>query len=224
MLRDFISLIYPNICLACGNGLSKAEESICISCIYNMPRTNFHREKENLVFNKFKGRALIQAAASYCFFNKESKVQRLLHQIKYKGQQQLALKIGVLYGEELKQEEAFNSIDVIVPVPLHQHKKIRRGFNQSEAFAEGLSSVMEKPLHDALERISKTETQTKRKRFGRWTNVETAFRLKNNSFLTNKHVLLVDDVVTTGSTLDACIQQILPLEGTRVSIATIACA
>lgn len=225
MLNDFISLIYPKICASCGNNLFKNEDCICTFCRFHLPKTNFHLSEENPVEKLFWGRVDIVSASAYFSFGKGGKVQHLIHQLKYKGQKEIGSTLGKLYGYDLKQSIKLKSIDSIIPVPLHDNKKKKRGYNQSELFAEGLSLSMHVPVDlKTLVRANESATQTKKSRFSRWQNVESIFHLTDPKNIINKHILLVDDVVTTGSTLEACAQALQKSEGVKVSIATIAFA
>ncbi|MBL0046915.1 MAG: ComF family protein [Bacteroidetes bacterium] len=224
-LSDFITLIYPRVCMACGESLLKHEECICSQCIYYLPKTNFHKEKENEVSKLFWGRVEIQSACAFYYFKKQSKVQNLLHQLKYKGQKQVGVKLGSLYGVELKQDKKFEDINLIIPVPLHPDKEKKRGYNQSEMFAIGLSQTMQAPAESSLLiRNFASETQTKKSKYNRWENVKSIFEVTDSEKLKGKHILLVDDVITTGATIEACAQHLLSVPGTRVSIAAIACS
>ncbi len=224
-LSDFFSLFYPELCQACGNALYKGEEVICLFCRHHLPYTNYHLEADNKVAKAFWGRVQIEAAASCLYFKKGTRVQHLLHQLKYKGKKEVGITLGVMYGRQLKKADVFSNIDMIVPVPLHNKKEAKRGYNQSAVFAEGLASSMgvkHAPL--LLERISETETQTKKSRYNRFENMNNVFRLKDPEAVCGKHVLFVDDVITTGATLEACAQELLLVKNVRVSIATIAFA
>ena len=211
--------------MACGNSLYKKEDCICTYCLYHLPKTNFHLETDNPVSRIFWGRADIFSAAACYYFNKGSRVQNLLHQLKYKGQKEVGTVIGNLYGKELLDSALFNTVNMIIPVPLHPKKKKKRGFNQSDFFAEGLSQGMSVEWNpNILIRAVANESQTKKSRFMRWQNVASIFQVKQESQIEGKHILLVDDVVTTGSTLEASAQILLEIPGTKVSIVTIACA
>jgi len=224
MIRDFISLFFPNICLACSKPLQKFERCVCTSCNYHLPKTNFHKEKENPITKMFWGRVNLFSGASFFYFQKAGRVQHLIHQLKYKGQQAVGEYIGEIYGAELNQSMYFNTIDYIVPVPLHQKKLKKRGYNQSECFANGLSKSMNIPIASDLQRNFYTETQTKKTRFERWKNVGSVFEVKDKTKFINKHILIVDDVITTGSTIESCALHFSEIEGIKISVATIAYA
>lgn len=224
-LNGFAGLFYPRVCQACGNSLFKGEEIICTFCMYHLPKTNYHEDENNPIIRHFWGKVNISAASSYYFFNKGQKVQKLVHRLKYKGQKEIGLKIGELYGHELSKSERFCSADLIVPVPLHKSRLRTRGYNQSDFFAKGLSSALNIPAETALlVRNKKTETQTRKNRFSRWQNVSEVFSLRTKTTIEGKHFLLVDDVITTGSTLSACAEVLLKHKNTKVSIASIAYA
>ena len=224
-LHDFFSLFYPNLCTSCGQGLRKGEEVICTYCQHYLPKTNFHLERNNTIEKHFWGRAEIYRASSQFYFQKGSRIQHLIHQLKYKGKTEIGLRLGAMYGNELRESSDYNDIDVILPVPLHKSKEMQRGYNQVDLFCDGLSHSMQVPwMKNILYRTRATETQTHKTRFERWQNVGTVFQITNTSKLEGKQVLLADDVITTGSTLEACANTILAIAGTSVSIATIACA
>jgi ComF family protein len=223
--NDFVSLFFPVTCVSCGKALYKNENNICTYCLYHLPKSNFHLTNDNPVAKIFWGRINIQSAAAFYTFNKGGKVQQLIHQLKYKGQQQVGICLGKLYGYELRDCPDFKSVDVIIPVPLHAKKQRKRGYNQSTCFAEGLAETMRLAVDPGvLFRSAASETQTKKTRFTRWKNVESIFYVQNEQQILNKHILLVDDVITTGATLEACAQALLKIEGVKVSVATIAYA
>ncbi|QEC52308.1 ComF family protein [Anseongella ginsenosidimutans] len=222
---DFISLAFPDICQACGAGLYKQEHVLCTYCSQHLPYTNFHLDRENNTAKQFWGRVDINAAASFLYFKKGERVQHLLHQLKYRKQTEVGFYLGKRYGTMLKESSGFAEADIICPLPLHKASLKKRGYNQSEYFASGLGAAMQKEVDSTLLcRPEIAESQTKKSRFDRFLNVKKAFSVQDALRLAGRHVLLVDDVITTGATLAACASAILGVAGTRVSIATIACA
>lgn len=223
MINDFLALIFPKVCYACGNSLLKDEESVCTHCLYHLPRTNFHLYGDNPVVKLFWGRTNIFSASSLYSFSKGGKVQHLIHQLKYRGKKEIGSALGKYYGKELKMSPLFSSADVVIPVPLHIQKLKKRGYNQSETFAQGIAETMRaEATSEILIRTFASQTQTRKSRFARWKNVEEIFKITSPEKIRGKHILLVDDVVTTGATLEACANKILEVPDTKVSIATIA--
>jgi ComF family protein len=223
-VKDFINLIYPHHCAACYQTMPNADYCICLNCKMKLPQTDFHLERENTIHKLFWGKTNIQLAMSYLYFDKGNRVQNIIHSLKYKGNYRVGKELGVDYGIELKESGVLHDLDYIIPVPLHAKKQKLRGYNQAEVFGEGLSISLEKELLNAIYRRKHTSTQTKKSRLERWQNVDNIFGIEEPEKLINKHVLVVDDVITTGATIEACIQALLEIEGCRVSVATIACA
>lgn len=220
-----LSLAFPKLCAACNVALMQDEDIVCLACKYALPQTNLHTIKGNIIEQVFWGRVPIQFAASFLYFDKLSKVQEIIHQLKYNNQAEIGIELGKWYATILKNSNTLPKIDAIIPVPLHYSRLKKRGYNQSEMFANGLSEILEKPVFTkVLTRNRKTETQTKKSRFVRWHNVNEAFILTQPKALQNKHILLVDDVLTTGATLESCAQAILMAENIKISILTIATA
>lgn len=223
---DLYNLFYPHQCVACGVGLLKGEHLLCRACTDDLPQTSQWLHTDNALMQRFAGRVPLQAAAAFLYFRKQGTVQHLLHQLKYKGRTEAGLFIGNLFGHRLcAPGSVITNIDLIVPVPLHWKKQQKRGYNQCDPFAEGLSQAMGVPWSaTAIERVRENVSQTTQSKFDRWGNVEDIFAVKDATQLAGKHILLVDDVVTTGATAESCLQTILKTEGTRVSFAAMAYA
>lgn len=218
-----VELFYPRVCMACGRSLIKEEEILCTHCELKLPKTNFHLWTDNPVLKIFDGRSKVYSASVRYYYKKGGNVQNLLQNFKYRGYSSIGVKIGSDYGHELMLSPDFKTVDYIIPVPLHYKKLKIRGFNQSERFAFGLSQSMHARI-DAknLIRNVHTSTQTKKSRWDRWLNVSSIFELTNPDKLRGKHILLVDDVITTGSTLEACLSVLGEVEDIKMSVAAIA--
>jgi len=222
---DFISLLFPRLCYACGNHLVKNEKTICTLCYISIPRTNYHLVPDNPVEKLFWGRCRITRAAAFSYYTKGSRIRKLIHNLKYKGIKEIGEEIGRIYGYNLKSSGFVSDIDLIVPVPLHKSKQKKRGFNQCDLICKGIALATGLTVDNySLKRTEKSETQTKRSRYERWTNVEGIFEVVHSENLNGKHILLVDDVITTGSTIDACACELLKIEGVRVSAVALAVA
>ncbi len=216
-------LLFPPVCITCGNRLISQEEYLCMDCWLDLPVSRYHLDPDNKVVRLFWGRVAIENGTSWFQYRKGSRYQKLIHFIKYKGMKDLGSEAGKRFGENLLQASGFCLADLVVPVPLHRRKQASRGYNQSEWIARGIATAMKKPLSTGnLVRHIHTPTQTRKNRFERWKNVEGIFNINNPQEYENMHILLVDDVVTTGSTLEACASEILKCQGAKVSIATLA--
>jgi ComF family protein len=229
MLKDFLSditsLIYPQVCVACNGSLFKHEQPICNKCYLTLPKTNFHLQKDNPLHKVFCGRVDVASASSFLFFQKKGMVQKMLHALKYKGKPEVAQLLGKWYAEDLKQNNIVSAFDYIIPVPLHKKRQQKRSYNQSEYFAKGLNEVLGIPIvTNVLLKTHFTETQTHKTRAERTENILQSFSIEHAEVIDNKNVLLVDDVITTGATLEACIIQLQKGTKTKVSVASIAFA
>jgi ComF family protein len=222
---DFISLLFPRLCYACGNHLLRNENLICTECYVVIPRTNYHCVEDNPVAQLFWGRCLIEKAAAFSYYNKGNRIRNLIHNLKYKGIREIGYELGKIYGVSLKASGFTNDIDLIIPVPLHPVRKRIRGFNQSESISIGIADAACLPVDiKSLVRTMVSATQTKRSRYERWTNVEGIFKVIDPQTILGKHVLLVDDVITTGSTIESCTNELLKFEGVKVSVVALAFA
>lgn len=225
LINDFLSLIYPRHCEACAGNLFRHETFLCNHCVIGLPKSNFHLQATNELLRTFEGRVPLKHGLSFYLFEKSGKIQRLLHAIKYHGQKELAEHLGSLYSQDLKDHMTHDPVEMVIPVPLHRNKLKSRGYNQSEWFAKGLSKGLYAEMRtDLLDRVADTATQTKKKKYQRWENVEGIFKLNEAKQLANRHVLLVDDVITTGATIEAACQELMKVEGIRISVASIAFA
>ncbi|HEY3401990.1 MAG TPA: phosphoribosyltransferase family protein [Ohtaekwangia sp.] len=223
IFNDFVSLFFPKYCLACYGSLMKGEDLVCSFCKLEMPQTNYHLEKENSLKTRLDTRMSIKYGMALFNFSKQGKVQHLLHALKYKNFPEVGIMLGKLYGEKLLCSGYSSEFDCIVPVPLHPARQRKRGYNQSTKIAQGLSEKLLIPVYDnALKREIMTDTQTKKSKLSRWINVKEIFSLTPQNQLKNKRVLLVDDVVTTGSTLEACVEAILKSDCLDISILCLA--
>lgn len=224
IVSDFINLIYPRICLICGENLIRHENQICLKCIQNIPRTHFHLHPDNPVEKRFWGKVEVFRASSFFFFEKGSPFRKLLHELKYKDNPEIGVIMGRLAASELLQSADFQSITTIVPVPLHPNKLRKRGYNQSECIARGLSEILEKPVElNLLKKIHENTTQTRKGVYERFENTTGIFEALTE-IGADEHLLLVDDVLTTGSTLEACVAALLQKGNVKVSIFTLAVA
>jgi len=222
---DFVSLLFPRLCYGCGEHLLRSENLICTECYVVIPRTNYHLKNENPVEQLFWGRCPVEKAAAFSFYNKGSRIRNLIHNLKYKGIKEIGYELGRIYGISLKSSGFTTGIDLIIPVPLHPSKKKIRGFNQSEIISNGIAEVTGLPVNtNSLARIKVSATQTKRSRYERWTNVEGIFQVADPGEILGSHILLVDDVITTGSTIESCACELLKFEGVRVSVVALAFA
>ncbi len=223
MLKDFIHLLYPPCCLCCQTVLEPHEKHVCLACITQFPRTYFERIPMNTVEQVFRGRLLLEAATALWYFYPESKTQTLMHALKYHDSIDAGLYMGKLLGQSILEAERFPKPDLLIPVPLHSKKLRKRGYNQAEIIAKGIEKVLHIPVNTtALQRVAFNESQTKKGRFARWQNVETIFKAIKPSEVEDKCVLLVDDVVTTGATLEACGKQLQESGVSSLCIATVA--
>ncbi|MBO7134079.1 MAG: ComF family protein [Bacteroidales bacterium] len=222
-LSDFWFLLFPKNCEACGRVLTRSEEVLCFDCLFELPRTYFCRELDNPVRQLFDGRMRVEKATALFSFQKGSKFRKLLHSLKYNHKPEIGVLLGKELGAEMLSSGNFSDIDYIIPVPLHPNREKKRGYNQSERIAAGISAVTGIPvLVGMLVRNDDTKTQTKMNKEERWQNVSGKFSLTDADRLKGCHVLLVDDVLTTGATTEACGSVLLMVDGLKLSIAVLA--
>lgn len=222
---DFVSLFLPRLCLACRAHLVRGERILCTECLLSMARTDFHQKRDNTLEQTFWGRCLIERAAAFSVYKRGSRIRKLIHSLKYDGRRDIGRVLGEYYGTLLAESGFMDGIDLIIPVPLHPARERHRGYNQSECIAMGLSSSTGVPLrNDIITRAAEAGSQTKRGRYERWENVQGIFRLRKPERIRSRHVLVVDDVITTGSTIEACVGTLQEAGNVRVSVAALAAA
>jgi len=224
-LTDVYRLFYPKLCGACNTALYKGEQHICFVCSNNLPFTDFEKLKPNPVEKVFQVRIDVAFATSLLYFSRSTKTQNILHQIKYNNRKQLAIYLGNLLGERIKSTHEQLNFDVIIPVPLHPKKLQIRGYNQSSYIAKGIAEVLNIPIAEhIIKRKINTAPQTKKTRVERWQNINNAFELNKKIKLNYNHILLVDDVLTTGATIEACANSLNSKQNLKISVATLAMA
>lgn len=225
LLRPLSQLLFPALCAGCLYPLTESETILCLHCHLALPRTDYHRLASNETTLRLAGRFRFEQATSFLYFAPEGLTQSLIHQIKYEGRKELAIYLGEMFCRELQQSDWMSSIDALLPVPLHPRKQKKRGFNQSDMLAETMAKAARKELlTGVLKRTQFTETQTHKSRAERLENLHQAFALSDAKAAADKHILLVDDVLTTGATIEACARTLATIPGIRLSIATLAIA
>lgn len=223
--NSFIHLFYPNNCILCGEPMVTGEKHLCVLCLHKLPQTNEVDLVSNQTAQLFYGKIPFKYASSFLFFRKGSDVQELIHALKYKGNKYLAYYLGRMAAKKLLTQKSYTPIDYIIPIPLHKKRLRERGYNQAEWIAKGVASVLNKPIDTTtLIRCKHNETQTKKSVFERWKNVHYIFDITDASHLNQKHILIVDDVITTGATIEAAAQTILKEASTEISLFSIALA
>lgn len=223
--KHLLDIIYPRSCEACGESLLGGENLICVKCLIDLPRTNSHIIEKESISNKFWGKIPVSNTISYLKFSKKGKVQKLLHELKYRNKPEVGKFLGQLYGTDLKAIKFEKNIDLIIGVPLHPTKLIQRGYNQADCIAEGLSVALDIPFDTAVvKRITHTSSQTKKSRFERFQNVKNIFDVIDVEKIKDKRIAIIDDVLTTGSTIESLAATLLNEGCKDISVITIATA
>jgi ComF family protein len=223
IFQDFVSLFFPPYCMGCSGHLVRGEEILCTRCLAELPKTHYHHRFENPVINRLAGRLPIRHGWAFLKFQKGGIVQHLLHQLKYNNCPEIGERLGKAYGRELRETSVASEFDLIVPVPLHRSRQRQRGYNQSAHFAKGLSESLQVPWDESISiRTQATASQTRKTRADRWENVRHVFAVETAIPVQGKRILLVDDVITTGATLEACGRHLLDCGCASVSVACIA--
>lgn len=225
ILNDLLSLFFPRLCMICETPLTDGEECICLRCVCDLPRTGYNFLEENPTTYLFAGKAPVCHAAAFLHFEKGGNVQKLIHALKYHGNHEIGFHLGRLAALYYRDAIMSDPPDLLLPVPLHPKKQRKRGYNQSEWIAKGISSVLGIPINTTgLRRVRETDTQTSRQTYERWQNVQGIFATTDRDTPEGRHILLVDDVVTSGSTIGACAETLLAIPGVRVSVLALATA
>jgi ComF family protein len=223
--KHLLDIIYPRSCEACGESLLGGENLICVKCLIELPRTNSHIETIESISNRFWGKIPVSNTLTYLKFSKKGKVQKLLHELKYRNKPEVGKFLGQLYGTDLKSIKFEKNIDLIIGVPLHPTKLIQRGYNQADCIAEGLSLALDIPFDtEAVRRITHTSSQTRKSRFERFQNVENIFEVTDIEKIKEKRIAIIDDVLTTGSTIESLAATLLNEGCKDISVITIATA
>lgn len=222
LINKLIKLFLPDVCVVCGVELLRSESDVCLCCLYKIPRTNNFLKENNTAEILLAGRIPFERIATFSYYAEGGVLRPMIHKLKYNNGKNIGLLLGKMFGEDLLESDFINNIDVIVPVPLHPKKKRSRGYNQAEIIAFGISETTQIPvITNNLSRVVYNPTQTKRTKTERWKNVRGIFEIKDPSLFEHKHILLVDDVITTGSTIESCGNALLICDNLRISIATI---
>ncbi len=222
ILNELSHLFFPNCCPVCDNKLLPSEEGVCLQCLHKLPKTNNFNEPDNPAETLLAGRFPFERVATFCVYTKQGVLQPLIHQLKYNNKKEIGILLGKLFGKDLQGSDFIRTVDFIVPVPLHPKKQKERGYNQAEIIADGLSKTTRIPVSNGnLIRAIFNPTQTKRTKTQRWENVKDIFDVLNPKLYSGKHLLLVDDVITTGSTLEACAHALHKNNDVKLSIATL---
>ena len=223
MFHDFLDLLFPRLCNFCETALLPSETVLCTDCLHSLPILQNYLEPDNETDKIFYGRIPIENATSLLLFEKKGITQKLIHNLKYKGDQEIGSFLGKWLGEELKTKKRYAEITAVIPVPLHKNKLKKRGYNQVEKFGREIAAALEVPYMDqVLLKKSASGTQTVKKRLARWGSIGETFVVEEPNSLLGAHILLVDDLVTTGATLEACSEKLLQIPGIKISIATMA--
>ena len=223
MLQDLFYLFYPANCVACNEELTRSERIFCVSCRHHLPLYKFHYHNVEILKKVFSGRIPVENATALFVFEKEGLVQNVIHNLKYRGQQKIGTELGQWLGGEIIKSQSFKDVQIVIPVPLHSRRYRERGYNQVERFGKEIANILNVPYVDqVLKRTRHMKKQAKNQKHKRWDLKADAFTINNVENIQNKHVLLVDDLITTGATIEACANALLEIKGIRISIAAMA--
>lgn len=225
MIKNLLNLFFPKVCLSCDNLLEHNEVYVCTVCRHELPLTNFGSITDNEVSKILYGRVHLRYASALLWFSKKGLVQHLIHNLKYKGHEEVGVFLGQWFGQELNKYVEFRTVDVVIPVPLHSKRLRQRGYNQVDKFGKELAAALKCDYNSViLQKVKSTKTQVFKDRIKRWINDDTLFLVTEYDSLKGKHILLVDDIITTGATIETCANALLKIEGVTISVATMAIA
>lgn len=223
MFHHLLNLLFPKVCVGCKTILVAQEQVICSRCVHDVPLTNLHANDSKVISKIFYGTVILEHATALFYYPKKGVVRQLIHHLKYKNQEAVSAYLGKWLGVELQNCGYYNDIDVIIPVPLHKKRLRERGYNQVDGFAKELAISLNADFNNStLFRYKNTSTQTIKNRLTRWKNVQTIFEVTDYNTLKGKHILLVDDVITTGATIKACVNELKKIENIKLSLAVMA--
>ncbi|MGC4233915.1 MAG: phosphoribosyltransferase family protein [Niabella sp.] len=223
LIKDaLLHLFYPHVCAGCGTDILPAGSNICVQCIHNLPFSGFEKMDDNPVEKILSGRIRFNKATALLYFTKHSSLQNIMHAFKYRNNKDLGHQLGLIMGNQLLESGRFRHLEALIPLPLHESRRHKRGYNQAEILCNGIAEILQIPvITHAVKRISATETQTRKSRIERWQNMEGKFILVGENKIADKQVLLVDDVITTGATLEACAAALSEAKGVGINMATL---
>lgn len=223
MINALLHLFFPKYCYACDEGISSDLEHICLNCRNEIPRGFDTQQKRTSIEKLFWGKVKLERTAAYLTFEKNAKVQKIIHHLKYNGKKEIGITLGEMAATELVENHFFDGIDYLIPIPIHQLKEKIRGYNQSHFIAEGVYNITNIPVDKtSILKVVHTQSQTRKGKYKRWENVSSTFELQEKNQLQGKHILLIDDVLTTGSTIEACAQELQKIPDTKLSLLVIA--
>lgn len=223
--KSFAQLLFPDLCVCCKGFLINQERFVCDMCNYNLPRYEFNELKNNDLRKKFWGILPLEECLAYLFFRQNNEVQKIIHELKYNGNNEIGFTMGQAFGHFIMSFDRLDDIDFIIPIPLHKKREDQRGFNQAEIIANGVSNIIKVPvLNNVLRRVVNNKSQTNRNRTDRSINTDNIFKVQNLKLLQGKHILLIDDVITTGATIISCGNSLLRVNDLKLSVASLAVA
>lgn len=221
IITSLLNLVFPRLCIMCNSETPNEGQNFCIDCLINMPHTNHFKRKDNLAARKFWGRFPFEDAGSVLNFYSYSDVRWMIHRLKYEGRKDIGYVLGLLAGKRILASSFYNDIDIIVPIPIHPNKRAKRGYNQAAYFGKGVSEILGLTMREnVIVKSIYTKSQTKMGRIERIKNVFDSFEIKDKNGIQGRHILIVDDVLTTGATIEACARKLMEANNIKISVMT----